>query len=249
MTIVPDTTVQLSLVSISPDGAQVSIARNQVIEAIDLTTGKTMRISIRPSEYPAWSPDGKRIAYVSQGDSSLYVRSADGTGPEERYSQQIGSPLMWPSDDFLTIQVRQDTMALTVDSKRQLVPILSLTNVRAPRFSRDGRLVAYTTADGDVYVRPFNLARAEQWTEPPIKISTQRAAPEFNRWRADGRETYYLSADGWIMAVEITTTPALKAGLPRPLFRVPAGFDMNGLVGANSDASPDGQRFVFLVSQ
>lgn len=40
------------------------------------------------------------------------------------------------------------------------------------------------------------------------------------RWRADGRELFYLAPDGTMMAVDIVSMrPAFKAGAPRRLFK------------------------------
>src|SRR5262249_49453948 len=47
------------------------------------------------------------------------------------------------------------------------------------------------------------------------------------RWRADGKELYYLSLDGKIMAVDIRTTPGLEAGIPRQLFETRVGGRAN----------------------
>jgi hypothetical protein len=49
-----------------------------------------------------------------------------------------------------------------------------------------------------------------------------------------------------MMAIEITTSPALQAGVPKRLFEIP------GPIGAparlSNIISPDGQRFVFAVT-
>jgi hypothetical protein len=69
------------------------------------------------------------------------------------------------------------------------------------------------------------------------------------RWRADGKEMYYLAADGYIMAVPITTSPEFKPGTPERLFHVPENFPLTGNVnpGNFADISGDGQRFIFLL--
>jgi hypothetical protein len=61
------------------------------------------------------------------------------------------------------------------------------------------------------------------------------------RWRADGRELYYLSEDRTLMAVPVGAGPSF--GIPKPLFqtRVPAGVTANR---THYVPSRDGQRFL-----
>jgi hypothetical protein len=61
------------------------------------------------------------------------------------------------------------------------------------------------------------------------------------RWRADGREIYYLSEDRKLMAVSVGAGPSF--GIPKPLFqtRVPTGVMANR---THYVSSPDGQRFL-----
>ena len=39
------------------------------------------------------------------------------------------------------------------------------------------------------------------------------------RWRQDGRELFYLAADGQLMAVAVVATPEFKLGIPTPVFQ------------------------------
>jgi len=71
-------------------------------------------------------------------------------------------------------------------------------------------------------------------------------------WRQDGKELYYLTPDGEVMAVETATTPTFQAGTPRLLFKVPGRWprgDRDSQPGATGgqNVSRDGQRFVFSV--
>ena len=52
----------------------------------------------------------------------------------------------------------------------------------------------------------------------------------------DGRELYYSSQDGQLMAVEIATNPEFKPGKPQPL-----GFSAGD---ATWDCTADGRRFL-----
>ena len=64
------------------------------------------------------------------------------------------------------------------------------------------------------------------------------------RWRADGKELFYLDPANNLVSVEIKTAPHFEAGAPRKLFTARVSI----LVGAYSrpgyDVSPDGKRFL-----
>ena len=59
------------------------------------------------------------------------------------------------------------------------------------------------------------------------------------KWRRDGKELFYLGADSKMMAVEVTTGAAFRAGIPRPLFETGV---TNILV--RYAVTRDGQRFL-----
>ncbi len=104
-------------------------------------------------------------------------------------------------------------------------------------FSPDGNLVAYTSnASGgkfEVYVE--TLPRSDR------KIPVSNNGGYEPRWRADGREIFYLSEDRKLMAVSVGPGPSF--GIPKALFqtRVAAGVTANR---THYDPSRDGQRFL-----
>jgi eukaryotic-like serine/threonine-protein kinase len=113
------------------------------------------------------------------------------------------------------------------------------------RFSPDGHWIAYTSDESgraEIYVRTFSPdSRAvASGTGGKWLVSTQGGSDP--RWRRDGRELYYISPSGDLMAVEISATPTFQAGLPKALFHAPPGS-----VGNNStwDVTADGKRFLF----
>jgi len=60
-------------------------------------------------------------------------------------------------------------------------------------------------------------------------------------WRRDGKELYYIAADGRLTAVPVRTAPAFEAGSPAALFEVPPA---SRELGTPYEASADGQRFL-----
>jgi hypothetical protein len=87
----------------------------------------------------------------------------------------------------------------------------------------------------EVYVQPFPSLGA--------KRIVSRGGGAEPRWRADGRELYYISSDGQMMAVPVMLTPALEFGPPEVLFSA----NVNDLVWPfvrRYDVAPDGQRFI-----
>jgi hypothetical protein len=105
-------------------------------------------------------------------------------------------------------------------------------------FAPDGKWIAYTsteTGDMEVYVQPFP-ATGQKW-----KISAHGGAQP--RWRRDGKEMFYRTVDGKMMAVAVKTTGGFEAGVPRMLFQSSAD-PLYPNLGLPYDVTADGQRFL-----
>jgi hypothetical protein len=68
----------------------------------------------------------------------------------------------------------------------------------------------------------------------------------YPRWRADGRELFYLAGDGWLMSVPISGETTLTAGPPVRLFEPKAVYGATYGQGREQQyaVTPDGQRFL-----
>lgn len=65
-------------------------------------------------------------------------------------------------------------------------------------------------------------------------------------WRRDGRELFFLSPDGDLMATAIDSRETLEVGIPQKLFRAP--IDIGGMDTLQQyDVHPDGQCFVITA--
>ena len=105
-------------------------------------------------------------------------------------------------------------------------------------FSPDGRWVAYHfDASGryELLVRPFPNR------DPPQTIS--RDGGMYPRWRGDGKELFFLSPDGTMMAAGFDATTGVSQGAPQRLFPT----QIRG--GDNRPYAVDrlGQRFLLKV--
>jgi hypothetical protein len=68
------------------------------------------------------------------------------------------------------------------------------------------------------------------------------------RWRADSGELVFLSPEGELMSVDVTSTPVFKASPAKPLFQLPRAFLVQaGNPGALADASRDLKRLIVAV--
>ena len=80
-------------------------------------------------------------------------------------------------------------------------------------FSPDGRWIAYdsnATGRQEVYVRPF--------PEGDAVFPISREGGGAPRWRGNGKQLFFLSLDGAMMAVDVDVTKGFTAGVPRELF-------------------------------
>jgi hypothetical protein len=101
------------------------------------------------------------------------------------------------------------------------------------------RLITYNSDESgrnEVYVAPLP-PMGERW-----QVSTNGGVQ--GRWRGDGRELYYLAADGTVMAVQIGSGSRPQFGVPRPLFKTGIAPTYNI---DHYAVSANGQRFLLRV--
>jgi Tol biopolymer transport system component len=124
-------------------------------------------------------------------------------------------------------------------SDRKAQPFLRTPfNESAPRFSPDGRWLAYVSDESghwEIYVQPYP-GPGGKW-----QISTEGGTEP--TWNPNGHELFYRSGDK-MMVVEIATQPSFTVGKPRVLFE--GRYEPSPATSPNYDVSPDGQRFLMF---
>jgi Tol biopolymer transport system component/DNA-binding winged helix-turn-helix (wHTH) protein len=240
--------------SISPDGQRVAVeareSDNLDVWVYDLARGSRARLSFDPATeiLPVWSPDGEQVAYSSwrSGNTDIFVRRSDG-GAEEK--TLVATPAHervsdWSRDGKQILYSREDPKTgwdlwyLTSNGTGGWVASAFLQKrfrERAPKFSPDGRYVAYLSDESgrdELYVRPFPQGE-QQWV-----VSRNGATQP--RWGRNGRQLFYVEA-GTLMEVPVHTMPEFWTGAPVPLF-AHTGFAHT--LDPNYDVSADGERFL-----
>ncbi len=214
-----------------------------------------------------WSPDGSRLIFNSarKGTQDLYLKASTGAGAEDTIladSTNNKYPRSWsPDGRFLLYYIGNansptgnDLWVLPLSGDRKPIPVLQAPfNQANGRISADGRWIAYQSNESgrlEVYVMPLagataGAARAADSAGGKWQVSSTGGTDP--RWRRDGRELFYLSADNTLMAATVNSQgSAFEVDAVRPLFEVrPRLASYLGYgVGSNYDVSPDGQRFL-----
>lgn len=243
---------------LSPDGRRLALQEPDPqtgfpdIWLLDLSTGARSRFTFHPLHdvNPVWSPDGTRIVFASSrsGDYQVYWKLASGAGEEERLfsSSTTNYPCDWsPDGRFILFEsgggerTRMDLWVLSVVGERKAHPFLQTEfNERRGQFSPDGRCVAYWSNESgrpEVYVRGFETGGGK-W-----QVSSNHAWA--TRWREDGKELFYQTADSNIVSVEVKPTASdFIMGRHTPLWSIrPLG--MGKLVNWY-EVAPDGTRLL-----
>jgi len=198
-----------------------------------------------------WSPDGKWIIfqeYNSEGQRTISRQLADGSGPVERLTVPISGPRLPGSltPDGNTLVFGGEgiwLLPMAGDSEPQPL-ITSPTDECCPKFSPDGRWIAYVSYElgpNHVYVRPYPA--------PDVKwlVSGEEGGGE-PVWSPDGTELFYRSGDK-MMAVPVQTEPTFNAGRPEVLFEGRYVTTQFGIKVPYYDIYLDGQRFLMLKGE
>jgi serine/threonine protein kinase/Tol biopolymer transport system component len=243
--------------SLSPDDRQIVVPRvdpqngDSDLWLIETTRGVARRLTSEPGNEgdAIWSPDGQSVAFtrLPKGVADIFRRSV-ATGED---ALLVESPQQKFPEDW-----SRDGKFLVFDSPAtgRTIQILPLTGQQKPfvflddrfqkdepHFSPDGRWLAYESSESgqfDVYVQPF--------PGPGPKVRVSPAGGGEPRWRADGKEIFYLTPDGTMMAAPIkTTATTIESGTPQLLFKTPIAAVQ--LTLDQYAVTSDGQRFLIQV--
>jgi eukaryotic-like serine/threonine-protein kinase len=255
----------------SPDGTKIVAERvdpqssNRDLWMFDLTRDVSTRFTFDQGaeRFPVWSPDGSRIVYgLNQGNGQifdLYQKLSNGGGDAEvLFKSDKGKiPVGWSRDGrFLLFSwgpPERNTFVLPVEGGKGSPlkagePYLFLPKVTGGRFSPDERWVAYPSDESgkyEVYVRPFD-PKAPNGSPPGGGVfQVSKGGGSSPHWSGDGKELYYLSPDGNVMAAPVTLNPVFQPGTPKVLFKFP-GPAITATVPF-WDVTPDGKRFLRAV--
>jgi Tol biopolymer transport system component len=219
---------------------------------LDAVRGTKSRFTFDPADdrAPIWSPDGARIVFASNragGVFNLYQKNAGGAGTDELLltSEHNLRPEDWSSDGRFILyrdmdaNTKADLWVLPLTGDRTPQPVLRTEfNEQQGRFSPDGRWIAYISDESgrrQVFVQPFPVSGTK------YQMSTQDSAQP--RWRADGKELFFLSEDRMVsVELSVPKDGSLRAGLPKTLF--PVLVQSMDIERNSWDVAPDGQRFL-----
>jgi serine/threonine protein kinase len=249
---------QILSVTLSPDGKRIAETRadsqsgQQDIWIIEQERESRFTFDPANEASPVWSPDGSQIAFNSSrsGWIDIYVKASNGAGTEELLykSNDAKGPHDWSPDGRYILFGDLDPktfvdlwiLPLFGDQKPYVFLQTPFSELQG-RFSPSGRWIAYSSNESgitQIYVRPFQASGGQRM------VSTNGG--EQPKWRADGKELFYVSADRKLTAVDVNEVGGtITFSSPKPLFEIRA---VVGAPGADLYApTRDGQRFVVIT--
>ena len=201
-------------------------------------------------------PSGDRLTYSVgvTGGRAMVARRANGTGPVDTLvGPSLDAPdvQLGPDGEWAVLRAGRSGGRTRFIAAARLGPdaappglILGEDyNAEQPDLSPDGRWLAYTsdeTGRDEVYLRPFPDVGADR-----IVVSTDGGLQP--HWSRDGREIFYVSLSGEMVAARFESGPDARITAREGLFMLPSGVvGLNSGLATNYDVAADGR---FLLAR
>lgn len=208
---------------------------------------KTIAASYEPLMSPAWSPDGKMLAYVSfeNKTSAIYVQVLE-TGKRLRvadFSGINGAPTWSPDGAKLALTLSKDgspdIYTLTLATRALIKLTHSYAIDTEPTWSPDGKQIVFTSDRGgkpQLYTMPAHGGRAERLTFD----GDYNAGAAFSR---DGKKLVMVHGNGGDYRIGLMTlaTGEIRVLTSGPLDESPS-FSPNGTMILYAERNGNGTQ-------
>ena len=189
---------------------------NSEIYVMDGDGRNQRRVTVNPArdEYPAWSPDGKKIAFVSnrnQGYIQIWVMDADGSNPVRLTDGLVDANPDWSPDSTKIVydaHLHPDEhhvapAGITVmDADGNNKRLVKNARGLHPSWSPDGGRIAFSAGknpgdDHQIYVMDVDGRNSEQLTHDPVHKRLPSWSPDGNRIAyVGGLVLWVMDSDG-----------------------------------------------------
>jgi len=247
---------------LSPNGKRVALTEQPPgqgdvdIWVYDVERGTNTKLTFGSVDVqPAWSPDGRMIAFMSirEGNTPhLYEKASDGSGNVRTLLADDANedwPTWSPDNRYLVFtghgtgaDARQSIWALPLSGGKPFAVLQDPQfDIYQPAVSPDGKWLTYVSTQSgqpEVYVSPF-LHGSGLW-----QVSS--GGGEMPQWRRDGKELFYISPDHKMMAAEISEQGSgVSIGKATSLFSIDLAPAPGGRMYA---VGPRGEKFLAITA-
>ena len=244
--------------SFSPDGSLIAFHESDSLGGIFVAgaTGESVRRLTDTGFDPAWSPDGKQIAFTTeeigdpssrQGEARLYIVDAAGGTPRKVLDGDAAQASWSPSGERLVYWSntggQRDVYTVTATGGHRVAVTQDAAIDWSPVWSPDGKFVYFSSDRGgamNLWRVAVDQSSGRVLGDPEPVTAGVQASSSLPRFSRDGSRLAFRSRIASINPVAIPFNPVtLRAGAPVML-------DTQNNMRVPSDVSSDGTRIAFF---